>query len=366
MPVPASRSPMLRSGSCPSRRVGAPINEFESDAEGRFRANPLSADRYHVRASASDGQPFLELSNQFDWPKGAVEHSMDLALPRGVVIHGKVVEEGSGRVVAGARVSFGPIRVIPSGPSNGSAASDAGGSFRLAALPGPGYLIVLGPSDDYVLRAENSDRLGAAGGGRRGYAHAFIACDPKATDQSVEVNVTLRRGVTVTGQVVGPDSQPIEDAWMISRVILRPSAGFYLYWSARHYGSVTSGRFKIHGLDPDAKVPVYFLDPHHRLGATVNLSGKSAVPGPLTVQLGPCGTAKARLVDATGKPIAGYRASALIMMVVSPGVFRAADTAAIYGIDPINYAQSPVSDAQGRVTFPALVPGAPTAAISFT
>jgi hypothetical protein len=47
------------------------------------------------------------------------------------------------------------------------------------------------------------------------------------------------------------------------------------------------------------------------------------------------------------------------MMVVSPGVFRAADTAAIYGIDPVNYAQGPMSDADGRVTFPALIPGAP-------
>ena len=47
------------------------------------------------------------------------------------------------------------------------------------------------------------------------------------------------------------------------------------------------------------------------------------------------------------------------MMVVTPGVFRAADTAAIYGIDPVNYAHGPVSDADGRVTFPALIPGAP-------
>ena len=180
------------------------------------------------RASAPDGQPYLELSKQFDWPKGAVEHSMDLALPRGVVIHGKVIEEGSGRPVAGARISFGARRVNASGASNGRAASDADGSFRLAALPGPGYLAVLGPSDDYVLRAENGDRLiaqGATAGGRRFYAHAFIACDPKATDQSVEVNVALRRGVTVIGQVVGPDGQPIQDAWMISRVFLRPSAG---------------------------------------------------------------------------------------------------------------------------------------------
>jgi hypothetical protein len=175
----------------------------------------------------------------------------------------------------------------------------------------------------------------------------------------MEVNVGLRRGVTVVGRVIGPEGQQLQEAWMISRIFLEPSLARWLSWSARHHGSATSGRFRIHGLDPDAEIPVYFLDPQHQLGATVNLSGKSAGSGPLSVQLGPCGTAKARLVDATGKPIAGYRAWALIMMVVTPGEFRAADTAAIYGIDPVNYAQSPVSDAQGRVVFPALIPGAP-------
>jgi hypothetical protein len=143
------------------------------------------------------------------------------------------------------------------------AVSKSDGSFRLAALPGPGYLVVLGPGDDYVLRQENSDRLiherGTAGG-RRFYTHAFITCDPKVTDQSLEVNVTLRRGMAVTGQVVGPDGQPVHDAWMISRIFREPSPLSWLVWHRVHRGSVTSGRFKIHGLDPEAKILVYFRE----------------------------------------------------------------------------------------------------------
>ncbi len=337
-------------------------NEFQADDDGRFRANPVSADRYHVSASAPDGKPYLKVSKDFDWPKGAIEHSIDFALPQGVVIHGKVVEEGSGRPVAGARVRFAARRVDASGAASGGASSDATGSFKLAVVRGPGHLVVLGPSDDYVLREESGDKLvrpGATAGGRRFYAHAFITCEPRAAENRVEVNVALRRGVTVSGQVVGPDGQPVQDAWMISRIFLEPSSASWLIWYAPHHGSALGGRFRIHGLDPDAEVPVYFLDPHHKLGATVNLSGKSANPGPLTVQLQPCGAAVARLVDPTGKPIAGYRASGKIMMVVTPGLFRAADAAVIYGIDPVNYADGPVSDAQGQVTFPALVPGAP-------
>jgi RNA polymerase sigma factor (sigma-70 family) len=337
------------------------INEFQADAEGRFRANPLSADRYGVSASAPEGRPYLSVEKYFNWPKGAVEHSMDFALPQGVVIHGKVTEEGSGRPVAGARIRLARRLFDKSGASNGQTASDANGSYRLAALTGPGYLTVLGPSDDYVLRDESGDSVlpqGASAGGRRFYAHAFIACDPKMSDQSVEINVALRRGVTVIGQVVGPEGQPVHDAWMISRFFLHPSYGAWLVWSARDHGSVASGRFTIHGLDPNAEAPVYFLDPLHRLGATVNISGKSASRAPVIVQLAPCGAAKARLVDATGKPIVGYRASSLITMVVNPAVLGAGDRATINGIDAINYANGPVSDDQGRVIFPALIPGA--------
>ena len=133
---------------------GGTVNEFEADAEGRFRANPLSADRYEVSVTAPEGQPNLGVSKLFNWPKGAVEYPIDLALPRGVVIRGKVTEEGSGKPVAGARISFGTRRKAEgqSGALNGRAASGSDGSFQIAVLPSPGYLVVLGPSEDYVLR----------------------------------------------------------------------------------------------------------------------------------------------------------------------------------------------------------------------
>ena len=31
---------------------------------------------------------------------------------------------------------------------------------------------------------------------------------------------------------------------------------------------VRDGRFELHGLDPDAEVPAYFLDTEHKLGGT--------------------------------------------------------------------------------------------------
>ena len=87
-------------------RVGI-LSEFETDAEGRFRVNPPPADRsYSVTAFPRQGQPYLIATKRLEWPKGALEQSLDLALPRGVLIHGKVTEEGSGKPVPGATVDF--------------------------------------------------------------------------------------------------------------------------------------------------------------------------------------------------------------------------------------------------------------------
>ena len=98
-------------------------------------------------------------------------------------------------------------------------------------------------------------------------------------------------------------------------------------------------------------------------------STKSAAGGPTTIRLEPCATSTARLVDAHGGPIAGYHDANMISMIIAPSPDPAGrDPAAaaglsgqvgrLFAIDPINYAKEPTSDAVGRITFPALIPGA--------
>ena len=111
-----------------------------------------------------------------------------------------------------------------------------------------------------------------------------------------------------------------------------------------------------------------FFEPKRKLGATVHFSGKRAGGEPIVVKLEPCATATARLVGPDGKPLAGFQNPALISMVVTPGEFSGvkarkdgttlADEDTLTGIDPINYANAPAADAQGRIVFPALIPGA--------
>ena len=255
---------------------------FQTDDAGRFRANPAPGDHFSVTAYPSIGQPYLIVRKDLDWIKGAVEHSIDLSLPRGVVIHGKVTEQGSGKPVGGASVFNPHPNSDDANPASLSTPAEtaADGSYQLTALPGPGYLEIVGPGNDYVLQAIG-DRLLFEGqpGGQRIYSNAFVFCDPKSGSTSLEVNVELRRGVTVQGQVIGLDGQPVVDTWMISRVMLGPG-GIRKGWRGDQHGNARNGRFEIHGLDPDAAVPVYFLEPNRKLGATAYFSGQVGIRRP--------------------------------------------------------------------------------------
>jgi hypothetical protein len=350
----------------------AVLADFETDADGRFRLNPPPADRsFGITAFAPAGEPYLTDDKHIEWPKGALEQTIDLTLPRGVLIHGKVTEKGSGKPILGATVGF----IVRSAQQNRANLGNrmntaADGSFQIGALPRPGYLVVKGPTDDYVLQSIGNRMLGEGQrGGRVEYANGDSFVDLKTGTGSQEVNIALRRGVTVTGKVVRPDGQPVREAWIFSRVILDPRLGLLGSWTARSRGSVRNGRFELHGLDPGNAVPVYFLDAKRKLGAVVNLPVKQAAGAAVTVRLEPCGAARVRVVDPTGKPVAGRLPRELTLtMVVTPGPpyfdttvqagLVAAEEADLSAIDTVNYPTEIACDTQGRITLPVLIPGA--------
>src|SRR5262249_57161391 len=77
------------------------------------------------------------------------------------------------------------------------------------------------------------------------------------------------------------------------------------------------GTFTIPALNPKATYPLHFLDVKRNLGAVVALEGKQAGGEPVTVQLSPCGSARARFLDAKGKPLADYQP--LLWLLLPPG-----------------------------------------------
>jgi hypothetical protein len=111
---------------------------------------------------------------------------------------------------------------------------------------------------------------------------------------------------------------------------------------------------------------VYFLDAKNKLGATVELSGKEAGK-PVTVRLAPCGSAALRVVGPDGKPVARHHPWLEIVVTPGPSQYArkaseksklAADADTVANVDRRNHWPGRVTDVQGRVTFPALIPGA--------
>lgn len=174
--------------------------------------------------------------------------------------------------------------------------------------------------------------------------------------------IALRRGVTVGGKVVGPDEKPVAEGALITRVNVSAQAP---RWGG-HPIPARDGRFVLPGLDPDRVYQVLAHDQQHRWGAVVELSVKAIANNPLTIRLAPCGSARLRLLDSAGKPVAGYRAA--LQLVVTPGRFQCDFDGSVRGDDLAadagpgtgyaTYIGGPPTDAAGWATFTGLIPGA--------
>ncbi|MEX2142422.1 MAG: M56 family metallopeptidase [Pirellulales bacterium] len=338
-----------------------------ADAEGRYRLNPYPGIRFGVTAYAPQNEPYLtrELKN-IAWDAGKRAKEVNVTLPRGVMVRGQVLEEGSGQPVAGASIQYVPERA--NNPNvrddirtgwQGNEVSDEQGRFAMVVLPGPGRLLVHGQEDKYVLRETSSSELYfGRPGGQRNYVHGMVRLDPAKESEPLDVTIRLQPGGTAMGQLVDEQGRSVDEALMVTRLHVRP---YWLRWQGSPR-EILGGRFELGGLAEGEQYPVHFLDPKRRLGATVMLKAGTE---PVRVVLKSCGEASMRFVDADGKPIANH--SPGTRMVVTPGPLDwnrdvsdadlSADEDFVANIDRLNHGTLK-GDAEGRVTLPALIPGA--------
>jgi hypothetical protein len=355
------------------RTRGFVTSKFRADDQGRFVMNPTPVDSYTLGAFPVAGEPYLIQQDEFPWPRGAIKATRDIKLRRGVLIRGKVTEQGSGRPLAASSIQFIPVRRDDRVLSGWQAivASRDDGSFEIAVPPGKGHLLVFGPTPDYILGEigsgalydDRSVRSTRGTGGIPNRAHAIIPYEAKAGGPPLEVDAALRRGATVKGRVEGPDGQTVTDAFILTTLhtpAINPT------WRGDFHVAVRDGRFELHGVDPERTTRIYLLGPEHEWGATVDLSGKSA-DADLTIRLQPCGRATARFVGPDGKPIAGYRP--MPRFVAPPSPTRdgrrepdrsepIAESDYLANVDRKHYWNLPRADAEGRYPMVSLIPGA--------
>ena len=339
-----------------------------ADDQGRYTATVQLFTNYRMRAYPPEGQPYLSAMVEFEWTKGAVRKEIDVKVPRGVVIHGKVIDAGAGRALPGASVQYIPMgdrgNLAMASGSDTTVVSKNDGTYQITVRPGKGHLFVFGPTSDYAREAIGSRTIfNGQPGGVRHYAHDIIPYEVKAGDPPHEISPMLRPGKTIKGRVVGPNDETVEHAMIISTLHIEH---FHLVWRGDLALHARDGRFELRGLDPEKPIRVSFLDADHQWGATVEISAKQAGEDVL-VRLQPCGQAKARIVGAGGKPVAKMFPQFEILGTPGPHgqdwheqsrSMLAADAAYIPNVDRIHYWKGPYTDAEGRITLPALIPGA--------
>jgi hypothetical protein len=122
--------------------------------------------------------------------------------------------------------------------------------------------------------------------------HALVLLEPGQKEEGLVKDVALERPHTVKVRVVGADAQPLAGVTAFGLV---PGG----------VETLSGAEFNLR-INPRAKRQLVFYHKDKNLGLFAKeLRGDT--PGPLTVQLRPCGSASGRLVDRDGQPVAGYR-----------------------------------------------------------
>jgi hypothetical protein len=344
-----------------------------TDDQGRFRLNIPKVDAFEVQATAPHNTPYfnavLKVAAQTD-----LTQPLRVELPRGVAVHGRVIQQPAGTPAIGAGVGYlarndNPIvkrnqpRLLSTTPA---AVTDDQGWFTLGVPEGPGTLIVWTASADNVQYSISSSELMAGKPGIDYNAeHAFgqLPIDVPAGVRQFEVQIPIERGVTVQGNVVGAEGTVPQTLKMTYR------GDFQKFTDAIHSVSVWplhNGHLKIRGVPPDGELLVFLLDPVGRQGKVLPVHGSDA-DKPLNVTLEKCGSVTYRFVDPKGKPVPGYAGDTLLNLLFLPEDFM---TTSMSNDQVLNRQGSfqryfdylncrdLMSDENGTLTVPALIPGA--------
>ena len=382
-PVPGARVNVIAppgTRRAEARRTPLLQTDARADDQGRARIIPERGESFWISASPPSAAPYLNQRLILNWPKAAVRQEVELKLKRGVSAHGTITEEGSRNPVAGALVSYALTRRTDRlyrdfQSQLCEAVTDRDGNFQIVVPPGPGHLLVRAATPDYLHVTTSNLELGT-GILPNGllYPDALARIDLKADQPSHEVTMRLRRGISVTGRVIGPDGNPVAKAIAFGRTYVPYNGRGSTFGSFNGYLpeiKVRDGRFEIPGCDPEKLSTFYFFDREHQLGATVEIGGKTARSGPLVVRLQKCGAARVRYQDPQGMPIVGHEPAIPkrgsqdrpLMLIITPGDDSGArdqtmaDVAYQVNLDPER--MRPLrTGADGSVKMESLIPGA--------
>src|SRR5207245_3538043 len=81
--------------------------EAKTDAKGRFQARCGTGKNFVIYVYPPFDEPYPSWTTKFEpWPEGALRKELRIAVPKGILVRGKVVDVHSGSGISGAGVEY--------------------------------------------------------------------------------------------------------------------------------------------------------------------------------------------------------------------------------------------------------------------
>jgi hypothetical protein len=267
--------------------VMGPMLNAVTDRQGKYRLESMPWEfaghgfGLPVLAIPSEDQPYLVGFSEVKRGPGLEAATVDFALKRGVWVEGKVTNQATGKPVRAylryhpadnnpQRQEVADFTRFPSYP-NEIYRTRPDGTFRIAALPGPGIISADGPYGEFV---------------RGSSAHI----NPDRDGRSAPCVIYLDPGRTLRGTILDPDGKPLSGVRLFN---VKPRH----FWASQ---PLAGASFTLTALDSQGGRSLIFLHPEKHLVKALEVRGDT--PGPLTIRLEPAGTLTGRLVETGGQP----------------------------------------------------------------
>ncbi|MEM7315627.1 MAG: hypothetical protein AAF497_21010, partial [Planctomycetota bacterium] len=233
------------------------------------------------------------------------------------------------------------------------------GNFRIAVLPGEGYLAILSDDYDKYSRA-TTIRLPD---GSEEPSNSFLNTRPhmlnpnnyhvvskiNAVDNDnheIRLDIQLKAGIERIVRVVGPDGKPVEAFQYTSQIATHSS------WNPG-----TKGQLALKGCEGKTKRRVFVVESERGLAGLLDINGDPGADA--TIQLVQGATVTGRVVNSEGEPLPNR---GLVRWSASIDINQAMDSVGAYHLqpplpfNPNGKRGSQKTDKEGRFTFKGLMP----------
>jgi RNA polymerase sigma factor (sigma-70 family) len=325
---------------------GEGIVRAVTDKDGRYRLVGMpKGEGNRITVVPPSDQPYLVSTTKVANTPGLEPVTVDFELKRGIWIEGRITDKATGKPLQAsvgyfALLSNPSLRDHPGFDVGGRVESKEDGSYRVAGLPGSGFIVV-SQCLDYLRVPERDDEYGMTERSLPTAPYpldlllnysAIAAIEPKTSVEMARRDVPLDPGWTFSGKLLDPDGKPLTGARGLS------VSDRYRSWSDRK----DTAEFTVRTFNPRQTRDILFQ--HLERGLVGVVMPPTENGGSVTVKMQPGATVTGRLLDEDGKPRAGVELKLWIRTKQHPSWE--------------NYSPAGIqTDKDGRFRVEALVPG---------